>query len=514
MPTDMPSTQQTIEYRPINALVPSARNARTHTAKQVAQIVALVREYGWTNPVLADAEGIVAGHGRVLAAAELYARGEAIRLPSGEALPAGTVPVLDCTGWSPTQRRAYVIADNAVALQAGWDEALLRLEMAELTEAGVDLGLLAFDASQLAALVTPEDDTQPNPDDEAANAIPEAPPVPVVQAGEVWLLGRHRLVCGDCRDPSTVDALVAGTTINLAFTSPPYAKQRDYDADSGFTPIPPESYVEWFAAVAANVQRVLASDGSWFVNIKPAAAGLDTDLYVFDLVLAHARRWGWHFATEFCWERGGVPKAVTQRFKNQFEPVYQFVLGRWKMRPEAVRHASDNVPTAYGPGAGDTSWKTRQGTDTETFGPTRKRKHGSSETSSKMQRTNNQPAEYIGPGLAFPGNRIPSFSHTHEALGHAAAFPVGLPEFFCKAYTDEGDAVLDPFMGSGSTFIACERTARRGFGVELSPSYCDIIITRWQTYTGEAATRERDGLSYDAACAGMRPKRRTVAKAV
>src|SRR4029077_9884727 len=179
--------------------------------------------------------------------------------------------------------------------------------------------------------------------------------------GDLWILGAHRVACGDCRDPDVVAHLLGERRVNMGFTSPPYAEQRGYDASSGFKRIKPDDYVEWFAPVAANVAAHLADDGSWFVNIKPAGGGLDTELYVFDLVLAHARQWGWHFATEFCWERAGVPKGVTQRFKNQFEPVYQFARNRWKMRPDAVRYHSDNVPVAGGPGSGNTTWKHAQG---------------------------------------------------------------------------------------------------------------------------------------------------------
>ena len=122
-------------------------------------------------------------------------------------------------------------------------------------------------------------------------------------------------------------------------------------------PIPPDAYVEWFAPVAANVATHLAVDGSWFVNIKPAADQLDTDLYVLDLVIAHVRRWGWHFATEFCWERHGVPKGVTRRFKNQFEPIYQFARSNWKIRPDHVKHRLDQRDLRLqGPGSGNTGW--------------------------------------------------------------------------------------------------------------------------------------------------------------
>jgi site-specific DNA-methyltransferase (adenine-specific) len=305
----------------------------------------------------------------------------------------------------------------------------------------------------------------------------------------------HRLLCGDATDAEAVARLLDGRRINVGFTSPPYAVQRDYDGASGFKPIRPDDYVAWFAPVAANVAAHLADDGSWFVNIKPASAGLDTELYVFDLVLAHARQWGWHFATEFCWERTGMPKSVTQRFKNQFEPIYQFVRNRWKMRPEAVRHESANVPVAGGPGVGQTSWANKQGGNGPMFGAMKPRKNGTSALMSDMQGQNVAPGQFIGPGYAYPGNRLPTFSSSHEATGHTAAFPVGLPAFFCLAYTDPDDLVFDPFAGSGSTIIAAALSNRSGAGCELSPRYCDITVMRWQTLTGRTAV-SADGVPF------------------
>lgn len=458
-----------VERWPIDRLVPYARNARTHSDDQVAQVAASIREWGWTNPVLVGEDGgIIAGHARVLA---------------GRKLGLAEVPVMLATGWSDVQKRAYVLADNQLALNAGWDPELLRLELGELQALDFNLGLIGFDEAQLAGL-TPPTEGLTDPDE-----VPALPTEPVTKPGDLWALGRHRVVCGDCREADVIARLVNGGAINLAFTSPPYAEQRDYDASSGFQPIRPDDYVKWFEPVAANIKHHLAADGSWFINIKPSSVGLDTELYVIDLVLAHVRQWGWHFATEFCWERNGVPKSVTQRFKNQFEPIYQFVLDRWKMRPDAVRHESENVPRPGGPGVGDTSWANNQGGNGAFFGAAKKRRNGTNKFMSDVQGNNAAPGEYIGPGLAYPGNRLPTFTSSHEATGHVAAFPVGLPEFFCKAYTDGNDVVFDPFCGSGSTLIAAERTKRSGLGCEISPAYCDVTIERWQNFTGEKAKR-------------------------
>jgi DNA modification methylase len=287
--------------------------------------------------------------------------------------------------------------------------------------------------------------------------------------GDVWLLGNHRIMCGSSQSPTDVEKVLNGSKINLAFTSPPYAEQRKYDEDSTFKPISPEQYVEWFLLISANVKANLEKDGSWFINIKPASENFDTSLYVFDLVLAHVRQWGWHFATEFCWERSGIPQQVVRRFKNQFEPIYQFTLGEWKIRPDNVQHESMSVPQAIGKGAGDTNAAKRQGVVSAVAG------------------------NLIQEGMAYPGNRLPTFSGSHEATGHSAAFPVGLPEWFIKAYTDQNDSIYDPFMGSGSTLLAAHKQNRIAYGMEISPRYCDLICARFQQATGITPIAEATG---------------------
>ena len=453
-----------VEDWPIEQVIPYERNPRKNQ-HAVAKVARSINRFGFRQPIVVDAERVViVGHTRLAAA---------------KTLGLATVPVHVAANMPAADAKAYRIADNRTGEEADWDDALLGLELGDLKALDFDLGLTAFDLPEIEAL------TRRSRGDESPDVDLTPPAKPKSERGQVYLLGRHRVMCGDCREPSDVAHLLQGRAVNVAVTSPPYASQRDYDESSGFTPIPPDDYVEWFAPVAANVRSALAADGSWFVNIKPSCEGLDTSLYVLDLVIAHVRNWGWHFATEFCWERNGVPKSVTQRFKNQFEPVYQFALGRWKMRPENVRHESENVPRAGGKGVGDTGWANKQGGNGAMFGAAKKRRNGTSDFMSDVQGRNAAPGEYIGPGLAYPGNRLPTFAATHDATGHTAAFPVGLPKFFIDAYTDGDDAVFDPFVGSGSTIIACEQSERVGFGIEISPAYCDVVRRRYAEFVND-----------------------------
>jgi DNA modification methylase len=475
-----------IDIWPINRPIPYARNARKIPASAVDKVAASVKEFGWRQPIVVDDDGvIIAGHTRLLAA---------------QKLELGEVPVHVAAGLSVAQVKALRIMDNRSHQEATWDMELLVPEFAELEAMSVDLLVTGFDAAEIDRILGVPDVIPSVGTD--ADAVPDVPIDPTTRTGDVWALGDHRVMCGDCRDYGDISRLFGNVKANLVFTSPPYASQREYDQSSGFKPIQPDEYVEWYRDVAGNVQTVIADDGSYFLNIKPSADGLDTYLYVFDLIIAHVREWRWHFATEFCWERNGVPKSVTQRFKNQFEPVYQFAMNRWKMRPDDVRHASDNVPVAGGLGSGDTGWGAKQGgtgssSVSGSFGAAKKRKNGVNGCSmDEVQGTNWQPGEYIGPGMAYPGNRLPTFVNSHTATGHTAAFPVGLPDFFIRAYTDAGDVVFDPFMGSGSTLIAAEQTGRKGMGTEISPKYIDVIVKRWQEFTGKAATLDGDGRTF------------------
>lgn len=549
MPPRTRSRRRRLEYLPVDGLAPHPDNPKAHADDEIA---ASVERFGYTEPMMVDERTgfLVVGHGRREQVIARRDRGE--EPPDGVIVVDGEWRVPVIRGWASkddTEARAYLIASNNLPPAGGWIEGPLATLLDELrTE---DPALLAgtgfsadhvdrFLASIAAANAAKPADAATIGDGDDGTQI-RVPPADKIRTrpGDIWTLGTHRLICGDARDPETYQRLLDGARVNVAFTSPPYADRRKYDETTDFRPIPPDDYVEWFAPVAACVADVLTDDGSWFVNIKPGVTpgGLDTELYVFDLVLAHVRVWGWHFATEFCWERLGVPKGVRRRFKNQYEPVYQFTRSDWKMRPENVRTPSSNVPVSLGEGSGNTAWDTRQGKGGVIGSDRRPRKTGTKQTMMSVQGTNTTPNEALTDGLAFPGNRIPSFDSsdqprrvhkrpntrtqsdvqgegmdvneargdgfaypgnrlpsfvgTHEATGHSAAFPVGLPAWFVRAFTDAGDVVLDPFAGSGSTLLACEREGRRGFGIEISPGYCDVAVLRWEKATGHRAKRLR-----------------------
>ena len=192
-----------ILYFPVANLIPYARNARTHSDAQVAQVAASIREFGWTNPVLIDPEGgIIAGHGRVLAARKL-----------GMA----DVPCITLGHLTETQRRAYILADNKLALGAGWDEEMLRLELTDLQEMGADLGLIGFGDDELDKLLASDADGLTDPDD-----APEPPADPISRPGDIWICGEHRVLCGDATVLGDVETLLGGELADMTFCDPPY----------------------------------------------------------------------------------------------------------------------------------------------------------------------------------------------------------------------------------------------------------------------------------------------------
>jgi DNA modification methylase len=450
-----PAMASRIEIWPVDRLVPYAKNARTHSPEQVAQIAASIVEFGFNAPILVDSNsGIIAGHGRMLAARKLGL---------------AEVPVVVLDHLSDTQRRAYILADNKLAENAGWDEKILAAELADLERDGLDLKLVGFSDQELEALLE-ESGNGPAIDDE--EQIPEAPAEPVTRPGDLWIVGKHRLICGDCRDRSVVTRLLDCRKANLVVTSPPYATQREYDPASGFKPIPSEKYVGWYRAVAEAIASVLSTNGSYFLNIKPHAEDGERSLYVMDLVLAHRRKWGWRFVDEFCWRKtdNGVPGGWPNRLKNAWEPVYHFCRhSKIKFHPEAVGHVSEDCfdYNANNP-------KSRSGSGLLGCGPRGPAvgKHGAADGTGHFK------------GIARPSNVIECKAEGGQG-SHSAPFPRALVEFFVLAFTDADDAVFDPFLGSGTSIVAAHMHKRVGYGCEISPAYGDVALLRLANLTGD-----------------------------
>lgn len=413
---------------PLEELRPYGRNARTHSDEQVDQIVALIQEFGWTIPILAEVGSgdglIVAGHGRRLAALRIYDGGGTIRLVDGRALPPGTVPVIDCTGWSDDQRRAYTLADNQIALNAGWDEALLKLELGDLSLSGFDIGLAGFSQKDLASLLGAG----------AGNGDPEATPEPEAIAtsrlGDIWLLGDHRIVCGDSTDAGTVAALLDGEKPHLMVTDPPYGVEYDPDwrnkakrADG--TPI------------GASAIGTVKNDGR--ADWREA-----WDLFPGDVAYVwHAGLFAGVVAESLISSRFGLRSQIVWAKSN-------FAIGRgdyhWKHEPcwYAVRKG------AKGNWSGDRKQTTLWDID----------KPQKSET------------------------------------GHGTQKPIECMKRPIENNSQPGDAIYEPFSGSGTTIIAAEMTGRRCFAIELNPVYVDIAVRRWQQFTGREATLLSGGATF------------------
>lgn len=456
-----------IETWPVDRLVPYERNARTHSASQVAQIAASIVKFGFNAPILVDSNaGIIAGHGRLMAARKLGL---------------SEVPVIVLDHLSETQKRAYIIADNKLTELGGWDAEALSLELKDLQEAEFDLDLLGFSDREIEALVSGAP-LEPTAGDDGEDEVPEAPAEPVTRTGDIWTIGRHKLLCGDCRDAATVARLLDGAKAHLVITSPPYATQREYDPASGFKPVAPEEYVEWYRAVADNIQAVLAADGSYFLNIKEHAADGERHLYVKDLVIAHKRKWGWRFVDEFCWRKtdNGVPGGWGNRFKNAWEPVFHFCRQpEIKFRPTAVGHVSEDCFDYSPNNPKSTSGSGLLGT-------------GARGSAAAQPGADDEDGRFTG--IARPSNVVEVKSESGQG-SHSAPFPRALVEFFLKAFSDSDDIVFDPFLGSGTTMAAAHLLGRVGFGIEISPAYCDVILRRIANLAGEDAVLVETGQS-------------------
>ena len=386
-----------IETVLLDALIPYARNSRTHSDAQVAQIAASIKEFGFTNPVLVDGDnGIIAGHGRVQAARKLQLK---------------SVPTIDLSYLTPVQRKAYILADNKLSLNAGWDVELLQGELAGLDELEFDLSLTGFSDSELAGFLDTNEGLT-DPDD-----VPDVPDEPTACLGDVWILGRHRLVCGDSTDADVVAKCLNGVEPHLMVTDPPYGVE--YDAS-------------WRADAGVNK------------NTKKMGKVLNDDQS--DWTEAWALFPG---SIAYIWHAGVQASTVAESLMaNNFVIRSQII---WTKERFALSR-------------GDYHWQ-------------------------------HEPCWYAVKGTGhWCGDRKQSTvwsinARENKGIGHSTQKPVECMKRPIENNSSPGQAVYEPFSGSGTTIIAAEMTGRVAHAIELNPAYVDVAVKRWEDFTGEVAQR-------------------------
>jgi len=402
MSKKQPVISNAIELLTPEDLLPYVRNSRTHSPEQVNQIAASIKEFGFTNPILiSETNDIIAGHGRLLAASKLAMT---------------EVPCIRLSHLTEQQRKAYVIADNKLALNAGWDEELLALELGELQAGEFDLGLTGFSEDELADLLNlaVEEEGLTDPD-----AVPEPPADPVTKPGDIWVCGNHRVMCGDSTSIDAVEQLIDGTKADMVFTDPPYGVSYQSNMRT-----------------KSDKFDVLKNDDA-FLDIAPI---IDT---CSD---------GWVF--------------VWTSWK---------VLPQWLDQFESFGYPTNQVIWFKG-GGGIGDLKRTFSSDYET-------------------------ALVWHRGAEIKGKRIGSVwkvgKDNANDYAHPTQKPVALAEEAIDKTTVQKNKVLDLFGGSGSTLIACQKSGRDCSMMELDPKYCDVIVERWQQYTGKEATLESDGKTFN-----------------
>ncbi len=406
---------------PVEKLIPYARNARTHSDDQVAQIAASIAEFGWTNPILAGADGLViAGHARLQAARKLGMT---------------EVPVIVLDGLTETKRRALVLADNRLALNAGWDEEMLRVEMAALDEAGFNLELVGFTDDEIEGLLRDPEEVRAGNTDE--DAVPEAPEEAITKPGDVWILGDHRLLCGDATQIEAVEKVLAGGLADMVFTDPPYnvnygATMKDKLRGNNRR-IANDNLGQDFAQFLRDslVNILAVTKGAIYVCMS------SSELHTLHQAFTEA---GGHWSTFVIWAKNTFTMGRSD-YQRQYEPIL------------------------YG-------WK--DGTD------------------------------HFWCGARDQGDiwfvKKPVSNDLHPTMK-----PVELVERAIRNSSKGRDTVLDPFGGSGTTLISCEKAERQARLIELEPKYCDVIIRRWQEFTGREASLDGDGRSFAAIAAERNP---------
>ena len=405
-----------IETRLVADLIPYAANSRTHSDAQVAQIAASIKEFGWTNPILIDGDNtIIAGHGRLLAARKLGME---------------EVPAIILDHLTKAQQRALVIADNQLALNAGWDIDMLKAEIEDLNLEGFDLGLLGFDDKFLDGLLEPEPSEGLTDED----AVPEVPEQPKTVLGDVWVLGNHRLMCGDSTSVTAFDQLMDGAKADMIFTDPPYGMSYGGGRAAGSTP----------KGALVKAHGMIMNDdlqGDDLIALVRDAIATSSAAMKGGGALYACFTWRTYAEFEAGLESCGhkVKACIVWDKKSiglgnsHYRPQHEFILycgGQW-----------------YGDKSQSDVWYMSRGATGEYVHPTQK--------------------------------------------------PVELVERALNNSSKAGDVVIDCFGGSGSTLIACEKTNRHARLMELDPKYCDVIIRRWQDFTGQKAVHAETGEAFD-----------------
>jgi site-specific DNA-methyltransferase (adenine-specific) len=393
-----------ITQKKVDSLIPYVKNSRTHSDAQVAQIAASIKEFGWTNPILVDGDnGIIAGHGRLLAARKLGYK---------------EVPTIELADLTETQKRAYIIADNRLALNAGWDNEMLTIELNDLLADGFALELLGFDPKELNALLEPEV-VQGLTDEDA---VPDVPEEPKTKLGDIYQLGSHRLMCGDSTNVEAVVELTSGAGVDMLLTDPPY--NVAYEGGTGLT-----------------IQNDDMEDSQFRQFLRDAFVTADT------VMKKGAVFYIWHADSEGYNFRGACHDAG------------------WKVRQCLIWKKSSLVM-----GRQDYHWK-------------------------------HEPCLYgwkDGAGHLWAADRkqttILEFEKPHRNGEHPTMKPVALFEYQMLNNTKGGDMVLDLFGGSGTTMLAAEKHGRHAYLMELDPKYCDVIVKRWEDFTGKTAVLLSDNV--------------------
>lgn len=454
------TTPQSIEQVAVEALIPYARNARTHTDSQIDQLAASIREFGWTNPVLIDASGgIIAGHGRTRAA---------------QRLGMVSVPCIRLSGLTEAQKRALILADNKIAENAGWDEALLASELQELSAVGYNMLLTGFSDQDIQELLRPDTAESCNDPDTCPAANETST---VTRLGDVWILGAHRLVCGDCTDGTVLSILMQGERAAIMWTDPPYnvaygdkaEMLQDYSKGNRNTTrilnddMDDASFRAFLAAFYRSALSILIDGGAIYV------AHSETERANFT---AEFLRAGFKLSGVVIWRKNGLVLG-----RSDYQWIHEPILYGWK------------------PGAAHRWYGGRKKTTVAQLG----------QSSPFIQRADGRwelslgGSVFVIDGAAEVEEVLPSVILAEKPLCndlHPTMKPIALIEAQLRNHIRKGDVVADLFGGSGSTLIAAERLGLKARLTELSPVFCDVIVRRWQGYLGGRAVLESSGQTF------------------